>query len=108
MTFRFGVVYVRTHIHVTTSEKESVTYVSICKLADLSSCATLPKKIWSLVVNKLFGLQVIHIRPILFEMCMMEKKKERKEGRKEEEEKEEEDKNKREISTFNYLHCDKD
>ena len=52
-----------------------------------------PRKGRSLIVEHSFGAMIVHIRHILFELCLMEKKKEVMEKKKEEEEQQQQNQN---------------
>ena len=58
-----------------------------------------PRKGRSLIVEDSFGVWIVRIRRIRFELCLMEKKKERKKERKKK-------KNKIEIFELNFLDCE--
>ena len=56
-----------------------------------------------MIVEQSFGVQIIRIYHILFELCMREKKEGKKERKKERRKK-----NKIEIFMFDFLDCEKD
>ena len=59
--------------------------------------SVLPRKGRSLIVVHSFGVQIVRIHGILFELCMREKKKEERRRSKK--------KNKVEMYAFNFLDC---
>ena len=80
--------------HKRAYRKATVTQVFGHNLSILVCMQLYPRKGSAVIVEHQFGVWIIHIRPILFELSLMEKKERKKEDRK---------RTKIEIFAFDFL-----
>ena len=111
MTLSFRVVMII--MHKMANRKATATHVWGHNSSILARMQSLPRTGRSLIVVQSLGVQIVCIRRILFELCIMEKKKkerkEKEEGKKEETKKKErrrrKPKNKIKLFAFDFLYC---